>query len=232
MTRVLTLNLWSYNNPHDYTVRRHTTRGAVPGSPAANQPAPGGSSWPIRRALVLKLLSDERPDAVGLQEVSTHPHIAAGRTAAHQLGDALGWQVLYAEGDGPPLANGVRNGLAILSPHPLRELACIPLPDRDQREAYLCLVGEMLALAGPYAFLTTHFALADDMTDDRTHQEECVCRILAFSRSLPPALPIVLTGDLNADPGQRPVRCLVGEETIAGERGSFRTRPSLQPAPR
>jgi endonuclease/exonuclease/phosphatase family metal-dependent hydrolase len=222
MMRVLTLNLWSYNNPHDYTVRRHTTRGAVPGSPAATQPAPGGTSWPIRRDLVLKLLREEQPDAVGLQEVSTHPEIAAGQTAAHQLGDALGWQVLYAEGDGPPLASGVRNGLAILSPHPLRELARIPLPDRDQREAYLCLVGEVRAPAGSLAFLTTHFALADDMTNDRTHQEESVRRILAGCRALPPAMPIVLTGDLNAEPGQRPVRCLVGEETIAGARGGFR----------
>ncbi|MGD9890845.1 MAG: endonuclease/exonuclease/phosphatase family protein [Dehalococcoidia bacterium] len=222
MTRVLTLNLWSYNNPHDYTVRRNTTRGAVPGSPAATQPAPGGSSWPIRRDLVLKLLREERPDAVGLQEVSTHPHIAVGRTAAHQLGDALGWRVLYAEGDGPPLASGVRNGLAILSPHLLRELARIPLPHRDQREAYLCLVGEVRTPAGPLAFLTTHFALADDVRDDRTHQEESVRRILACCRSLPPTLPIVLTGDLNADPGSRPVRYLVGDDTIAGERGQFR----------
>jgi hypothetical protein len=50
MVRVLTLNLWGYNNPHDYTIRRNTTRGAIPGSAAATQPAPGGRSWPLHEA--------------------------------------------------------------------------------------------------------------------------------------------------------------------------------------
>ena len=222
MLRVLTLNLWGYANPHDYTVRRKITRGAVPGSPAATRPAPGGQSWPIRRGLILDLLRSEQPDIAGLQEVRACPEVEHGLSQAHQLAQPLGWNVLFPEGDGPPDPGeeGDR-GLAIVSPHPLRELARIALPDPEGRDTYLCLASEVQTPAGPFAFLTTHFALATARTEDRWHQKESVRRILVFCRTLSSQIPVVLTGDLNADPSQRSIRCLLGEEEIGGMRGEF-----------
>jgi endonuclease/exonuclease/phosphatase family metal-dependent hydrolase len=222
MVRVLTLNLWGYANPYDYTVRRGITRGAAPDSPAATRVAPAGSSWPIRRALIADLLRAERPDVAGLQEVASDPAVDGGRNAAAQLTGPLGWHLLYAEGDGPPLPDGRVDGLAVISPHPLREIARLPLPDADGRETYLCLAAEATTPEGPLAFLTTHLALAGSVTHERAARDESVRRILAFCRSLPPTTPVVLTGDLNSVPALRPVRCLTGEVEIGGERGAFR----------
>jgi endonuclease/exonuclease/phosphatase family metal-dependent hydrolase len=221
MVRVLTLNLWSYNNPYDYPAQRGITRGAVPGSPAATRSAPDGS-WPIRRALVLDLLRSEQPDVVGLQEVASHPTVEEGRNTATQLAEALGWSALYARDDGPPEADGRVNGLAIISPHPLHELACLPLPDRGGREDRLCLVAEARTSDGPLIFMTSHFALAGSVTEERAVRDESVRRILAFCRSLPCGAPVVLCGDLNTVPALRPVRCLTGAEALDGERGAFR----------
>jgi endonuclease/exonuclease/phosphatase family metal-dependent hydrolase len=220
MVRVLTLNLWSYNNPHDYTVRRGITRGAVPGSPAAMRPAPNGS-WPIRRALILDLLRSVQPDVVGLQEVASHPTVEEGRNTATQLAGALGWSVLYARDDGAPEADGRVNGVAIISPHPLRELVRVPLPDRGGREDRLCLVAEARTGEGPLIFMTSHFALAGGVTEERTVRDESTRRILAYCRALPRGAPVVLCGDLNTVPSLRPVRCLTGLEAIDGERGAF-----------
>ncbi|MGI8551995.1 MAG: endonuclease/exonuclease/phosphatase family protein [Dehalococcoidia bacterium] len=221
MVRILTLNLWGYNNPYDYTVRRGITRGAVAGSLAATHEAPGGSSWPLRCDRILDLLRSEQPDVAGFQEVASSPWIADGRNAAEQLASALGWNMLYADGDGPPGPGDLRNGLALLSPHPLRELARLPLPDSQGRDTHLCLCGELMLQFGRVVVLTTHFALGNDTDEESAHQDESVRRILAFGRSLPPATPVVLTGDLNAPPNSRAVRCLRGQAQIAGERGTF-----------
>jgi endonuclease/exonuclease/phosphatase family metal-dependent hydrolase len=226
MVRVLTLNLWSYNNPHDYTVRRGITRGAVPGSPAATRPA-ADRSWPIRRELVVNLLREAHPDVVGLQEVASHPTVEDGRNAAAQLSDALGWSLLHVSDDGPAEADGRVNGLAIISPHPLSELARLPLPDRGGREDRRCLVAEVRTIEGPLIVMTTHFALAGSVTEERAVRDESVRRILAFCRSLPRGVPLVLCGDLNSVPSLRPIRCLTGAETIGGERGAFRDAGSV-----
>lgn len=227
MARVLTLNLWSYNSPYDYTTRRSTTRGAAPGSIAATQPAPGGHSWPIRRGLILNLLQNEHPDIAGLQEVSRHERVEEGVSTAHQLGHALGWHVLFADGDGPPQASGVRNGLAILSPHPLRELGRITLPDGLGSESYLCLAGEVHTIDGPIIFLTTHLSLAVGEAEMRTHQEGSVRRMLAFCRTLPPEAPVVICGDLNAEPGHGAIRMLLGEGEIDEQPNRFRDAAML-----
>jgi endonuclease/exonuclease/phosphatase family metal-dependent hydrolase len=202
-------------------VRRNTIRGAVPGSPAATRPAPGGQSWPIRRGLILEILRGEWPDVAGLQEVRAHPRVEAGLSAVHQLARPLGWNVLFAEGDGPSAPDEGVRGLAIVSPHPLRELARIPLPDAEGRDTYLCLACEVSTPAGPLTFLTTHFALAAPVSEDRAHQEESVRRNLAFCRTLPPGMPLVLTGDLNVTPELRPIRALLEEQGGGVAPGGF-----------
>lgn len=221
MVRVLTLNLWSYNNPHDYTVRRGITRGAVPGSPAAIRPAPGGASWPIRRGLVVDLLRRERPDVAGLQEVAAHPAVAGGRNAAEQIAGELGWNVLYAPDDGPAEPDDQTAGLALISPLPLRSIAHLPLPEGTGEETRRCLAAEVTTRDGPLVFLTTHFALDRGVTGENPNRDESARRILAFCRTLPTGGPVVLTGDLNAVPHLRPLRCLRGELAIGGERGAF-----------
>jgi hypothetical protein len=71
------------------------------------------------------------------------------------------------------------------------------------------------------AFLTTHFALAASVSEDRAHQEESVRRILAFCRTLPPGMPLVLTGDMDATPELRPIDALLEEQDGPTEHYGF-----------
>jgi endonuclease/exonuclease/phosphatase family metal-dependent hydrolase len=209
--RVLTLNIWGYNNPYDYTLHRQATRGAIPGSRAAETQT---ASWPIRRGLIVNLIGMAQPDVAALQEVAVDPAVEGGRSSAEQIADRLVWNVLVAscvEGEGESL-----NAVALLSPHPIRERTRILLPDGRGRDSYLCLAADVEGPQGEIVALTAHFALAAD--GDRAHQIESARRILAFCQALPSRLRVVLMADLNAQPFEEPVQLLLREgEAFDGE---------------
>jgi endonuclease/exonuclease/phosphatase family metal-dependent hydrolase len=218
--RVLTLNIWGYNSPYDYTLHRQATRGAIPGSRAAETQA---ASWPIRRGLIVDLLGMEQPDVAALQEVAVDPAVEGGRSSAEQIADRLGWNALVAscvEGEGES-----HNAVALLSPHSIRERTRILLPDGRGRDSYLCLAADVEGPQGEIVALSAHFALAVD--SDRTHHVESARRILAFCRELRPGLPVVLMGDLNAQPFEEPIQLLLGEGKSFDTRATFRDAAAL-----
>jgi endonuclease/exonuclease/phosphatase family metal-dependent hydrolase len=229
--RAVTLNLWGYNDPYDYTLNRNITRGAVPGSEAAKAPA---ASWLIRRQLVADLLAEIQPDLVGLQEVALNPAVEEGVDSASQLAGLLGWNVLVAPGHGQEGTS--HNGLALISPHTIRPLAEIALPDGRGQDTYRCLACEVTKSEGAFVCLVAHFALAEETT--RAHQVESARRILDFCKTLPAGHPVVLLGDLNAEPHREPIQVLIGQDARSGARSVFRnasnsdlaTMPSHDPS--
>lgn len=166
-------------------------------------------------------------DVVCLQEVAAD--VAAGMEqppAVQLIGDAAGpdapdirasqaadlastldlphWRFAWRSGH-----DGVAFGNAILSRHPIRRAATLALDPVDQRdEGRNALLAVIDAPTGPIVIATTHLNFLWHHSHVRQVQVQQVCRWLADFR--PADTPVILTGDLNADPMSDEVRMLTG----------------------
>lgn len=104
-------------------------------------------------------------------------------------------------------------GNAILSRHPILRTATMPLPAAghfdEQRTALLV---EVEAPAGRIVVATTHLNFMWDHSHVRQQQVDAICHWLAAERALD--TPVVLTGDLNAEPISDEVRMLTGRAGV------------------
>lgn len=104
-------------------------------------------------------------------------------------------------------------GNAILSRHPIRRTATLPLPRADQAEEHrTALLVEVESPGGPVVVATTHLNFLWGHSNVRQAQVRGICRWLADQRV--PDAPVVLTGDLNADPLSDEVRMLTGRAPV------------------
>jgi len=126
---------------------------------------------------------------------------------AADLAETLGlphWRFAWRAGH-----DGVAFGNAILSRHPIRHTGVLPLVPVDERdEGRNALLAIIDSPTGPIAVATTHLNFLWHHSHIRQAQVQQVCRWLAEQR--PADTPVVLTGDLNADPMSDEVRMLTG----------------------
>jgi endonuclease/exonuclease/phosphatase family metal-dependent hydrolase len=139
-------------------------------------------SWPAREALVLAELRALAPDVIALKEVDV------GLANAHRLADALGGYSVHAvaANTGWP---GHYHGLAILSRRPVLGQEVCDLGSQWRR----ALAVDVALGTGTVRVITTHLVWSPW---DGARQRQ-VARLLAW---LPPDLPVLLCGDLNAPP--------------------------------
>lgn len=151
----------------------------------------------------------ERPPEVQLIGDDAGPSTLDGvqSSQAADLADTLGlphWRFAWRAGH-----DGVAFGNAILSRHPIRLTATLPLDPADQRdEGRIALLAVIDTPTGPVAVATTHLNFLWHHSHVRQVQVHRICTWLAEQR--PVDTPVVLTGDLNADPMSDEVRMLTG----------------------
>lgn len=175
-----------------------------------------------RLALAERQLRALAPDVVCMQEVRPLDG-RAGRTTAHVLGDALGYNVVYepsiqwADGAFGAGTSGGVEGLAILSRAAVLEHRSLILPVARPTETRQ-LLSARLDLAGGIWIHTTHLHYR---LDDGLAREEQVVAVDAAIRALgrdPSSSPQLLCGDMNATPDSDEMRFLRGLHTLAGRR--------------
>ncbi|MEV0718815.1 endonuclease/exonuclease/phosphatase family protein [Asanoa sp. NPDC050611] len=164
-----------------------------------------------RRAAILAVLREQRPDLVGLQEVWADDDTNLAGWLADELGlhwafgagsDQESWRVRV---DGAP---GLRNGVAVLSRWPIQSDKAYDLPGDPSRAALSVLVD------APHAtipFVTTHLSVLSGSAG-RSAQLDWLARHV---RSLPhDGHPPVVVGDFNAMPESDELRRFGGELTV------------------
>jgi len=195
--RILNLNIWNYNEP-----------------------------WETRRERIVDLIQSTLPDLVALQEVRGRDWGPDVRHQADQIlarlpGYSSVWEPAHywAPGEGHNQGRLEWEGLAILSAHPLldRAVARLTRDPADERDSFqrLVLGAQAQTLGGPFWVFDTHYPLSS------AARARVAAESLAFVERTAGGLPFVLTGDLNAEPQEQPIRTLTGWAEPGGPRGGL-----------
>ncbi|MFG3252964.1 endonuclease/exonuclease/phosphatase family protein [Streptomyces sp. NPDC048172] len=174
--------------------------------------------WRERREALLTVLSQLRPDAVGLQEVWEE---RGGENLAGWLADELGMHWTWEpspEPEGWQRRVGDDSsaiGNAVLSRWPVAERAATTLPS-DRNDGRLALYALLDRPGARVPFFTTHLTSAPDASGVRCEQVRALVPFLDRCRTASPYptdFPVVLTGDHNAWPDSDEMRLLGGYRT-------------------
>jgi len=159
--------------------------------------------WAERAEPIAVELERVDADVVGLQEVWSDDSADQAALLAERLGHHM---ARTRRTDGRP--DGFGN--ALLSRWPITSAETIRLPGRDgERAVRSLLVAELAHPSGPQTVGVTHLAWQYDRSALRQEQLAAVVEVLA-ERHRPDGRPVVLLGDLNAEPSSDEVRRLTG----------------------
>jgi endonuclease/exonuclease/phosphatase family metal-dependent hydrolase len=171
---------------------------------------------------IARVIESTKPDLVALQEVD----FLTRRARGHDIATELGWRLKMASVFGRAMEfDGGEYGEAVLSRYSFIRTRNVPLPFTDGREPRAAL--EVITLLPPgdtIAFIGTHLDhVADD--SDRILQVGKINEEFAGMR-----YPVILAGDLNAEPGSVPIGILEEFWGSSYDRGSpAPTYPSANP---
>ena len=180
-------------------------------------------NWRRRREALLRVLAEHRPDVCGLQEVW------AGRDEglADWLAERLGMSAVFSPSPAPQRwqrrlaavrpeepAGDLAFGNAVLSRWPVLDSDVTALPDSPRPEGRTALHVLLDVPGGPLPFTTTHLNSSPAESAVRVAQVRALVPAVArHARSVPGALPPVLTGDFNAEATSDEMRLVSGYET-------------------
>jgi len=174
---------------------------------------------------IAKVISDEHPDIVGLQEIGDS-------TMAAELGRLTGMKFVF----GPSLDRMDGYGDAVLSKHPFEWVNNYSIPSASSSRYQA--MGIDVDLSGIYGnntrirFINTHF----DWLKTIGSQEARLATVEVIEKGFfndEKSLPAILTGDLNAVPDSWPLKKLKQKgwvaETLGKELNTIRsTNPTKQ----
>jgi endonuclease/exonuclease/phosphatase family metal-dependent hydrolase len=176
--------------------------------------------WRERTAAIRKVLRDSRPDILGLQEVWADEE----RNFAGELAEELGMYWTWVRSPRPERWSARLPGFpgevghAILARWPIRDRAELPLPSGssgdESRNALVCVVE---STDGRIPFATTQLTSAPWDSATRCEQVRTLVRFLAERQR--EDYPVVVVGDLNAEPDSDEVRLLCGHKTAPATEG-------------
>lgn len=147
-----------------------------------------------------RLIVEQEPDLVALQEVDQGTARAGGVFQADELARLTGMEGRFGRAI---RYDGGEYGEAALSRLPIQETVVLPLPAAPGHELR-CALGLRVAPGGqPLLFLATHLDHTRDDAD-RVQQMRAILDALAED----PELPVILVGDLNCEPGSAPLDLL------------------------
>jgi len=173
--------------------------------------------------LIAGVIKVADPDLVALQEVDFMTRRARG----YDLATELGWRTRRASLFGRAMPyDGGEYGEAVLSRYSFIVSRNIPLPYSGNNEPRAALEVTMVLQSGDtIIFIGTHFDHTGDETD-RILQAKRINEILVGVR-----YPVILAGDLNAEPGSVPIMLLEEYWGIAYDKGApVPTYPSVAPS--
>ncbi|MFD2159822.1 endonuclease/exonuclease/phosphatase family protein [Rubritalea tangerina] len=147
-------------------------------------------------ARISKIISDQNPDIVGLQEIGN-------REMAKELGKLTGMAYVF----GPSLGKDTGYGDAILSKHPFKWVGNLSIPSasssRYQAMAVDVDLSNLYDEGTTVRFINTHF----DWLKSIGSQEARLATVNVIERAFMQehSLPSILAGDLNATPSSPPL---------------------------
>ncbi|MDO5979016.1 endonuclease/exonuclease/phosphatase family protein [Flavivirga spongiicola] len=161
-------------------------------------------------ARIAKIISDQDPDIVGLQEIGDS-------IMAATLGKLTGMHYIF----GPSKETMKGYGDAVLSKHPFEWVANYSIPSASSSRYQV--MGVDVDLSAIYEkgtkvrFLNTHF----DWTQSIGSQEARLSTVDVIERGFLENnnLPLILTGDLNAEPNSEPLKKLKKKGWVNKEGG-------------
>lgn len=165
--------------------------------------------WERRREAIVQVVEEAQPDVLALQESRHDRRFDGGLGQAEQIAGAIGYAVTSAVAQVYIPFSGADEGLAILSRVPPVTTDLLPLtlhPHlRDDENHRICLAAAFDAGGNRVIVACTHFSLsaAARMSNAR--------ETAGFLEGLAGIDPVVLMGDLNAEPQSSEIRFLVEE---------------------
>lgn len=178
-----------------------------------------GTDGKLDFARLGRVIRDERPNVVALQEVDVRTERVKGRDTVRELERLTGMRGVF--GASMPFQGG-GYGNAVLVNGSVLGSRVFPIGASEGMEPRSLLMVEMR----PYrcsldlAFFSTHF-------DHKSEEDRMAGAGLA---NLPVSLPAILAGDLNAPPDDLVVGTLMQQWASATVSGSHPTSPSEAPA--
>ncbi len=166
--------------------------------------------WPQRLPLIRTGLEALAADVIGLQEVLGFP---GQPSQAHEIA-ADGWHVHHAPAW--DLGGGLTFGNAILSRHPLVDVAILPLPTPPGLDTRTVGFARVDVPGGPVPVFVTHLTHQLHLGHVRCAQ---VRALADHVHALAPidGPPPILLGDFNAEPDADEMRFLRGLCSLGGE---------------
>ncbi len=179
--RVLSLNIWNYNSP-----------------------------WTRRREKIVDLIRREQAHVVALQEVHNNRfRNVRGNNQATQIAQTLGWNVIYQPAMVYLPLPRIEEGLAILSPEPITDVASQRLSRdaRDPRDLHrrLVLRATVRLSDESLCLYVTHLSLSA-RARSRTVRE-----VAQFAQSSSDSHVTLLVGDFNSSPESNVFRFITGD---------------------
>jgi endonuclease/exonuclease/phosphatase family metal-dependent hydrolase len=141
---------------------------------------------------IARIIRDQKPDLVALQEVDVKTSRSGGVDEAAELGRLTGMNAVFGKAMD---YSGGEYGQAILSRWPIKEHVVHQLPQRAGREPRVLLVATVESPNGNIVFATTH--LDHEVEEVRVEQARAINQILIKEGK---KTPVVLAGDFNAVP--------------------------------
>jgi endonuclease/exonuclease/phosphatase family metal-dependent hydrolase len=175
--------------------------------------------WERREEALIRVMRQETPDLVGLQEVWG----TQDDDQARRLAERLGLQCVWAPSPVPDHFQrrigdptiGVGN--AIFSRWPIVSHVRCSLPGNDRDAGRTALLAAVDTPNGAIAFVTTQLTSTVGNSAVRCEQVRALARFVVDGA--PASASLVLTGDLNAEPDSDEVRLLGGHKTAPAAPG-------------
>lgn len=172
---------------------------------------------------IAAVIRESDPDLVSLQEVDRSTNRSGAVDQAGELARLTGMHVAYGSAMD---YDGGAYGVAILSRVPILDTRNQPLPHTPGYEPRTALaVTVELGSIGPVVFIATH--LQHNSETDRVAQAREICRVFVEEAG-DVAAPMILAGDLNAQPGSAPMSVFM-QSWRASDAADQPTFPSVHP---
>lgn len=175
-----------------------------------------------------KVISDQKPDIVALQEVDVHVKRSGQVHQAQKLAELTGMKVRF----GPTQHyEGGLFGNAVLTNLPIEDVHIQPLPYSEstpEKTTYpraAIAVKLLLPNGKRLKVISTHFQ--HNMEEDRVQEATAINRFFPTDD-----LPTILAGDMNATPEAEPVKILRKQWQLAIDEANSPSAPSIKPSSR
>ena len=186
-----------------------------------------GTDGKLDLARIARVISDQKPDLVALQEVDKKTRRTGNVDQPAEIAKLTGLNAAFGRGinfEGGEYGNAVLSRFSIDS----TKVHALPVKEGEERRCALVVTVRPWDAGPPVAFVVTHLNHRDEA--ERVREVEEIHRVLADEKR-----PTVLAGDLNARPETPPIQRFAGAwldaAAGAGLETSF-TFPSDKPVRR